>query len=194
MSGLRARLNAWHRQSAELHILWETISRELAVLDERRRALDASHASLMADQERAADELLLARDRSAEVEKEGLDSKQEYQEAAGQLAAAKEALQKRQDERSRLETALADVRSRIETHNVLRSENQARLDELSARIGSRREKLGLIQQNIAEVEAAARLAEENLRAARRRREEAESQLTEAEARLRELAEGSGDQG
>ncbi len=185
LSGLRARLNAWHRQSAELHGQWESVSRELAVLDERRRALDASHASLVADQQRAADEMILAREQSDQVEKEGMDARQEYQEAALQLAAAEEAFQKRQEERSRLEAALAEIRSRIEAHNILRSENQARLDELSARIGSRSEKLGLIQQNITEAEAAARQLDENLRSARRRREEAGSQLVEAEARLEE---------
>ncbi|MDP2776253.1 MAG: AAA family ATPase, partial [Anaerolineales bacterium] len=39
LSGLRAQLNGWQRHSADLHIQREAISRELAVLDERRRAL-----------------------------------------------------------------------------------------------------------------------------------------------------------
>src|SRR5574338_69543 len=44
LSGLRAQLNTWHRQSAELHGQWESVSRELAVLEERRRSLNASLA------------------------------------------------------------------------------------------------------------------------------------------------------
>ena len=38
-TGLRSQLNAWHRQSAELHNQREEVSRELAVLEERRRSL-----------------------------------------------------------------------------------------------------------------------------------------------------------
>ena len=54
LSGLRAQLNGWHRQSAELHIQRETISRELAVLDERRRALTSIQAGILSDQEHLA--------------------------------------------------------------------------------------------------------------------------------------------
>ncbi|MFN8411279.1 MAG: hypothetical protein U0Z26_02710 [Anaerolineales bacterium] len=44
LSGLRAQLNNWHRQSAELHTQREAISRELAVFEERRRSLTAAQA------------------------------------------------------------------------------------------------------------------------------------------------------
>ncbi|HMD81770.1 MAG TPA: AAA family ATPase, partial [Anaerolineales bacterium] len=38
-TGTRSQLNAWHHQSAELHGQREAVSRELAVLEERRRSL-----------------------------------------------------------------------------------------------------------------------------------------------------------
>ncbi|HEX2997021.1 MAG TPA: AAA family ATPase, partial [Anaerolineales bacterium] len=38
LSGLRMQLNAWHRQSAELHNQREEVSRQLAVLEERQRS------------------------------------------------------------------------------------------------------------------------------------------------------------
>src|SRR5581483_9811597 len=60
LSGLRAQLNTWHRESAELHSQRESVSRDLAVLEERRRALTASHATLSAEQERARNEEKLA--------------------------------------------------------------------------------------------------------------------------------------
>src|SRR5688572_4520476 len=51
LSGLRAHLNEWHRKSAELHTQRETLSRELAVLEERRRALTSQQANILSDQE-----------------------------------------------------------------------------------------------------------------------------------------------
>ncbi len=39
LQSVRSELNEWHRQSAELHNQREKISRDLAVLDERQRAL-----------------------------------------------------------------------------------------------------------------------------------------------------------
>ena len=90
--GLRAQLNAWHRQSAELHGHWENVSKELAVLEERRRALNASVASLTTDQERAADELSLAAEQTSEAERDVTAARQEFNEAIGQLTGAEEAL------------------------------------------------------------------------------------------------------
>src|SRR6266545_3780794 len=70
LSGLRAELNAWHRQSADLHSQRETIGRELAVLEERRRSLTTSQTSMLSDHERAMDELQIARERLTEAEQE----------------------------------------------------------------------------------------------------------------------------
>jgi chromosome segregation protein len=66
LSALRAQLQTWHRQSAELHNRREEVSRELAVLEERRRALLASQAAASSDRERASDEERVARERLAE--------------------------------------------------------------------------------------------------------------------------------
>src|ERR1041385_2525378 len=67
LSGLRAQLNAWHRQSAEMHNQREEVSRELAVLEERRRSLVTTQAAVMAEQARASDEAKIARERLVEV-------------------------------------------------------------------------------------------------------------------------------
>lgn len=191
LSGLRARLNAWHRSSAELHSRWEGVSRELAVLEERRRAMNASLASLQSDRDRAADELALARELAAEAQKEADAARGGREEALGQLAGAGEMLQNRQAERVRLEEELSKVRSRIEALNLLRSENQARLDELSLRVGAWRERLAGLAADIRAAEGAVQGAAEKLQAARREREEAEGLLAQAEARLLEQREKAG---
>ena len=46
---LRGELNGWHASSAGLHSQWEKVSRGLAVMDERQRALLNQQQSLQND-------------------------------------------------------------------------------------------------------------------------------------------------
>ena len=99
LSGLRARLNVWHRESSELHSQRESVSRDLAVLDERRRALVASQSSLQSELERSINEEKFAHERFSEIDQEAAGLQTEFDEAKSQLARAQEALQARQTER-----------------------------------------------------------------------------------------------
>ena len=196
LSGLRAELNAWHRQSAELHNQHESISRELAVLEERRRALTASQASVLSDQEGAIDELHLARERFTDVEGEAARVQAELDEAKAQLANAQNSLQSRQTERVGLEDQLALARNEIEFLSQGRAETQARLDELKARIETQGQKLEQIRQAIAVGESVARKAQEQYEAARNQREEIDAALRQAESDLenkkREVEQSEGE--
>ncbi|MEW5941959.1 MAG: hypothetical protein AB1750_20025, partial [Chloroflexota bacterium] len=176
-------LNLWHRQSAELHNRKETISRELAVLDERRRALLASQQALLSEQERAAGEETLARERRAEVEQESARLPGEHEEAKTQLAAAQSALQARQAERAAVEAKLSEAREQVNALNAQRAESLARLDELKLRIESQNQKLEAAKQTIQTAEAAFKKAETTLANARVLRERLEGQLNEAEQRV-----------
>jgi chromosome segregation protein len=180
LSGLRAQLNTWHRQSAELHNRKETLSRELAVLDERRRALTASQQSLLADQERAAGEETLARERITEAEQEVTRLQGERDEAKTQLASAQSALQARQVERAAVDEKLAQARTQVDVLNAQRAEAQARLDELKSRIEAQNQKLESARQAIQTAGVAFKKSEAQLNEARTRREQAESVLREAE--------------
>jgi len=183
LSGLRAELNAWHRQVAELHNQRESISRELAVLEERRRALTASQASALSDQEGVMDELHLARERFAETEGEVSRVQAELDEARAQLTQAQDSLQARQAERAGLEEQLTLTRSEIESLVQQRAETQARLDELKARIELQGQKLEQARQAIASGEAVAREAQEQYETARKQREEMDAALEQAESNL-----------
>lgn len=185
LSGLRAQLNTWHRQSADLHGQRESASRELAVLEERRRALVASRQSLLADQERAADELHLAQERFAETEQESARLQIEYEEAKQQSSSAQQSLQTRQGERAAFEEQLLQARTQIETLRAQRAENQARLDELKSRHEAQQQKLESISQVIAQAESAARKAQGEYQSARAKREQAETALQQAETKLEE---------
>src|ERR1041384_1423309 len=114
LTGLRAQLNAWHRQSAELHNQREEASRGLAVLEERQRSLLSTQSSVLADQNRTSDEEQLARERLAEAEREVARLQVEYEEAQKQFTVAQQALQTRQAERTSVEEQLRSVRTEIE--------------------------------------------------------------------------------
>jgi chromosome segregation protein len=183
LSGLRAKLNNWHRQSAELHNQRESISRELAVLEERRRALTATQAAILSDQEHAMNELHLARERFAEAEQDANRIQSEYDEARSQLANAQNALQSRQQERAALEEQLTQTRNQIEALSQQRAENNARIDELKSRIELQQQKIENTKTSIRSGETSANKAKELYDSARRQKEKANVALQEAEERL-----------
>ena len=133
LSGLRAQLNIWHRKSSELHSQRESVSRDLAVLDERRRALVASQSSLQSELERSINEEKLAHERFSEIDQEAASLQSEFDEAKNQLAHTQEALQARQAERVAADEKLQVARETIDSIHTQHAETQARLDELAAR-------------------------------------------------------------
>jgi len=183
LSGLRAQLNNWHRQSAELHTQRETISRELAVFEERRRSLTAAQASILSDQEHAMNDLHLARERFAEAEQDVNRIQVELEEAKSQLTNAQNALQSRQSDRTALEEQLVLARNQIESLSQQRAENNARLDELKSRIESQKQKIDQTKVAIHSSESAAKKAKEIYESARNQKETANLELQAAEERL-----------
>ena len=180
LSGLRSNLNAWHRQSAELHSQREEVSRELAVLEERRRALLASQASALADQERASDEERILRERLIEAESEVTRLQAELEEAQKQFNEVQQSLQVKQTERSSLEEKLQSSREQIEKMTSQRAESQARLDELKSRLESLRARSETANKAVENAESLARETSGKYADLRTKREEIESQLTVAE--------------
>jgi chromosome segregation protein len=180
LSGLRAQLNGWHRQSAELHNQREAISKDLAVLEERRRALTNTQASILSDQEHATTELHLANDRYNESEQDIARVQSEYEDAKNQLTNAQSALQSRQSDRAALDEQLAQIRSQIENLSQQRAENNARLDELKSRIEAQNQKIEQTRSAIASGETSAAKAKAQYESAHKTREQAQAALQEAE--------------
>lgn len=183
--GLRSQLNAWHRQSAELHNQREEVSRSLAVLEERQRSLLSSQSSVLADQNRTSDEERVARERLAKAEQEGTRLQGEHEDAQGQYSAAHQALEMSKTERAAMEEQLRAAQAEIEKSNTQRAEAQARLDELKSRLESLGSRLRATEQAIESAEVHARAAEEQYAVARQARQEAEARLRDAEGQLRE---------
>jgi chromosome segregation protein len=181
LSGLRGKLNTWHRQLAELHNQQEEVSRELAVLEERRRSLLATQASLQAEKERVSDEERIARERLSELESESGRLQGEYEEAQRQYASAQQVLQIKQSSRTELVEKLQNARAQLEKWTAQRAESQARLDELKSRLDALQTRLEAVNKTIESMESNVRTANEKNAEARQRR-------TEIEAELRELQE------
>jgi len=180
--GLRTQLNAWHRQSADLHNQREEVSRELAVLEERRRSLLTIQSAVVADKERASDEEKVARERLAEVEQELARLQTEYDEARKQYTDAQQALQIKQSSRSEIEEKLRSARAQIEKWNAQRAESQARLDELKSRLENLQVRLDAANRAIETAEANARSVGDKYAEAHKKRAEIEEQLRAAQAR------------
>ena len=180
--GLRTQLNAWHRQSADLHNQREEVSRELAVLEERRRSLLTIQSAVVADKERASDEEKVARERLAEVEQELARLQTEYDEAQKQYTDAQQALQIKQSSRSEIEEKLRSARAQIEKWNAQRAESQARLDELKSRLENLQVRLDAANRAIETAEANARSVGEKYAETRKKRDEIEEQLRAAQAK------------
>ncbi len=183
LSGLRAKLNGWHRQSAELHNQREAISRELAVLEERRRALTNTQAAILSDQENALNELYLANDRFHESEQDITRVQNEYEEAKSQLVNAQNSLQVRQSERATLEEELTRIRGQVESLSQQRAENNARLDELKSRIEAQTQRIEQTKAAIVNGETLSARAAVQYEVARKAREQASLTLQEAEEKV-----------
>ena len=177
---LRAELNAWHRAAAELHNQREEVSRELAVLEERRRFLLAAQTSMLTDRERASDEEKLIRSRIEETEQEFIRLQAEYDEAQKQLNDAQQKLQVRRLDRATLEEKLQTARAHIEAQNTQRAESQARLDELTSRVESLHARLQETGKAVESTELIARTSSEKYAEARKKREEAEHAWRQAQ--------------
>jgi len=180
LSGLRTQLQTWHRQSSELHSQREEVSRDLAVLEERHRALLASRTSALADQERASDEERVARERLTEAEQEVARLQAEYEEAQRQHEEVQRSLANRQNERTSLEEKISTAREQIEKWNTQRAEAQAKLDELKSRLESLRSRIETTDKTIETAETMAREVSDQYAAARAKREEIEVQFKQAE--------------
>ncbi len=183
---LRAQLNDWHRQSAALHTQRETISRDLAVLEERRRALAESRQVTITEQEGLADEERVARERVDEASSEFERIQAEAADSKTQEAEAKSALAARQLERAQVEGKLEAARQNLNQFSSQRAQNQAHLNELKSRLDSQRQKLQTADGAIAAAEETFKQAEKKHQTAQKAKSEAEAAFHQAETDLTAL--------
>jgi len=190
---LRGQLNGWHGQSAELHSQREKQSRELAVLDERKRALMEQGLILEADLTRQEEEEKSRQNRldGLVLEEERLNA--ELTDARIQVEAARKALQTRQKERETIEQKLRDGRRQLAGAETRQVQHKAHQDELQNRIGNLQQSRDALLKSIENAETAWKLAQSKYSKAKNdvnmtegHRKDAEDRFQQQQARINEL--------
>ncbi len=183
IQGLRARLGAWHRQSAQVHTRRETTTRDLAVADERQRALLARKQATLDEIALIEEERGLYTERVASASQEVAALRQELDEARGQVESARKALQHRQVERAAADKALQEARQVLASLNNRQATLQARLSERKAQAARQQDGLQSATAAVTQAEAALVAAETQLAAASKARQAAEDARQTAEDAL-----------
>ena len=150
----RNALNTWHARSAELHAQWEKVSRNLAVMDERQRALLQQDQTLQTDLNRLDDEHKLRQERLQSLIEERDRLQDELEDAHVQVTAARKNLQARLAERGRVEQTLRDTRRTLVSSETAQVQLKAHQNELANRVDAlRKNKQGLTQALTSDAQA-----------------------------------------
>jgi len=183
LNGLRARLNSWHRQSAQLHESRESTSGALAVLDERERALLDSRQSEMSELARLSEEITITRERLDEIEAECVHLQAEYDDAITQTKAAQVALGQRLAEKDQAQSEMQTAQQWLQKLTTQRTGLHARQGELTERAENQKQKHAQMLQAITSAEAEVEKAAQALKAVSEIRQKAEKSVQRAEAGL-----------
>ncbi len=149
LGALRAQLNSWHRQASELHRNRESLSRELAVNEERLRALERSQEEAAAAHTAAEADQAALEERAAETGRELERSQSERGEVARQVQNAESARALRESERrtreerrETLRTALRDLETEQMRCEARAAQSLERRTDLAAREAASAEVFG----------------------------------------------------
>jgi chromosome segregation protein len=189
---LRGQLNGWHAQSAELHNQRERVSRSLAVLDERKRALVQQGGTLEADLAVQEEEEKSRQNRldGLLLEEERLQA--ELSDARAQMEEARKALLARQREREAVEQKLRDARRQMAGAETRQVQIKAHQDELQNRIVTLQRNRDALARSVESGEDGLHQAQVKQAQARGEKERAEQHLREAEENLRRQQERVSD--
>ena len=195
ISGLRTQLSDWYRDSSELHDRRESTSRELAVLEERQRALTQSRQSTNTERDRIVEDARAAGERLEEAEREFAQLAQEAKDADAQLESARQALEALQRDHLSISAKLEEVRADSLGLNSRRAETQARLDDLKGRREAQGKRLEVITESIQDAEGELQQAsqlhrscESDLKKADKKLKKSDGELAKAQQKVQGLQE------
>jgi chromosome segregation protein len=139
LQSLRSRLNTWHRESSQIHSSKETLSLEMAVLEERRDRLEENRKDLVIESGRSSSEINVLKERFLEKAKELEHLQMEFQDAKDQLVKSQELLASRKNDKDSLEELSVKTKrenniniNQLENLKVLEKELQNRLITIQA--------------------------------------------------------------
>lgn len=176
LAAVREELSAWHIESAGYHSTREKTSKELAVLDERQRALKDLESSLLADVVRN-EELLSSQDQQLTAlidEKERLLN--ELTESQSQLTEAQKQLQLHQAERENVENQLRQQRRLLTEAETRQVQFRAHQRELTTRLETQQATIATLVSGIEQSDPIFKSLEEQKELARAKVEDNEQSL------------------
>lgn len=133
IQNLRHSLNEWHNQSAEKHRQREQINRDLAVVDERRRALLDQQQNFQSDLARLEEGLKIQKEKYDTLLEERDRLNAEHTEAQSMGEKARKAMRERQLEREVIEKKLHEQRHKLITTETRQVQLKAHMEELESR-------------------------------------------------------------
>jgi chromosome segregation protein len=149
---LRGQLNSWHRQLSQIHARREETSRELAVSDERRRALINQEARIQEEIIRLEEEKSRQKARKDDYKSRVDEARQTAEMAESELEKARQSLNARKLERQSIEDTVQSARQQINLLTGKKAELAARKEELNTRIIRLEAELKALSENLEKAE------------------------------------------
>lgn len=183
IQGVRARLSSWHRELSQLHAQRETLTRELAISDERVRSLIMQKQNAADEIARLEHQIEAHQERLIESETENRRRSEEFKEAQERLSTAQELLEKRQAERQQAENTIKHLQKQLSDLTAQQARLAARLTEQQTQAQRQQDELSQNDQAVVETEKALRVEESRLQEADSAVEEATQRYSAADQAL-----------
>jgi len=165
IQGVRARLSSWHRELSQLHAQRETITRELAVSDERVRSLVDQRQNASDELARLEQQIEVYQERLAESDAETQRLRDELGEAQERVSSAQALFEQHQTERIQAEKTIEVAQQRITELSAQQTRSEARLAEYQSQAERQRTELVSVDQEVADAEQAQLMVEARMREA-----------------------------
>ena len=186
LQALRNELNQWHGQLSGLHRQSEQVSRTLAVMDERQRALGEQKVNLQSDQARLEEEQKAAQNRLQALieEKDWLQS--ELVDSQAQAEKARQNFQARQQQRQLAERKLGDWRRQLVAAETKQVQFRAHQTELISRLETLHKSKSTLAQAVEQGEKGLQQAQARLAQAKEQQQQTENEVKLAEQEIQAI--------
>jgi chromosome segregation protein len=113
VQGIRTELNTWHSQASTLHNEKESVSREIAVIEERHHSLSEQLNNLQLESTRLQQEAESTQKDIHELEEERASIELDIAESSKKAVEIKKRLDQLEEQKTRKESSIADYRRKI---------------------------------------------------------------------------------
>jgi chromosome segregation protein len=183
---LREQVNASRRKLTELLSDREATSRELAVVEERRRALDDRIQSIIGEKARLGEDIDLQKERLHEITEEVAQLNEDVERAKELAHVGREKFENRKELLRAAEETVQDSQKTITGLRMRQIELASKKSELETRLRKHQEMKNDFVDDLAKTAQDKQIAEEKLTQIEREREQAETHLQQGTRNLNDL--------